>query len=39
MPRTALVHELVTAAKVEALIMVGERKQAFSLMDECFERI
>jgi hypothetical protein len=31
---TALVNELVTAAKVEALIMVGERKQAFALMDQ-----
>jgi hypothetical protein len=36
---TALVHELVTAAKVEALIMIGERKQAFALMGECFARI
>jgi hypothetical protein len=36
---TALVHELVTAAKVEALIMVGERKQAFSLMDESLELV
>ena len=35
----SLVHELVTAAKVEALLMVGERKQAFSLMDECFADI
>jgi hypothetical protein len=31
---TALVHELVTAAKVETLIMVGERKEAFALLDE-----
>jgi hypothetical protein len=31
---TALVHELVTQAKAEALLMMGERRQAFALMDE-----
>ena len=34
---TALVHELVTAAKTEALLMMGERRQAFQLMDEALK--
>ena len=34
---TALAHELVTAAKTEALLMMGERKQAFALMDEALK--
>ena len=34
---TALVHELVTAAKAEALVMMGERKQAFDLMNDSFK--
>jgi hypothetical protein len=31
---TALVHELVMTAKTEALLMMGERRRAFELMDE-----
>ena len=34
---TALVHELVTAAKAEALVMMGERKQACDLMNDSFK--
>jgi hypothetical protein len=34
---SALVHELVTAAKVETLILLGERKQAFALLGETVE--
>lgn len=33
----ALFQELVTTAKTEALLMIGERKQAFSLMGQALD--